>query len=66
MEIMQIGAYIQNARTKKRKLIYELFLRGFLHNSQSILQAILYLDLGFLFSSYTRAKKVMFRALRTP
>ena len=41
--------HIQNARTKKRKLIYISSLQGLLYNSQSFRQAILYLDLGFFF-----------------
>ena len=58
--------HFQNARTKKRKLICSSSLQGLLHNSQSFFQAIFYLYLDFLFISYTRKKKVMFRALMTP
>ena len=58
--------HFQNARTKKRTLIYSSSLQGLLHNSQSFFQLIFYLYLDFLFISYTRTKKVMFRALMTP
>ena len=47
---------------KKRKLFYSSSLQGLLHISQSYFQDIFYLDLGFLCISYTRARKVMFRA----
>ena len=58
--------HFQNARMKKRKLIYSSSLQSLLHISQHYFQAIFYLDLGFLSISYTHAKKVMFRALLTP
>jgi len=47
MEIMQIGAYSKRSYEKNRKLIYISSLQGVLHNSQSVLQAISDLDLGF-------------------
>ena len=50
----------------KQWLCAGVFFRGLLHNSQSFFQAIFYLYLDFLFISYTRTKKVMFRALMTP
>ena len=64
------GNYAKWAYSKrlyeKTKLIYSSSLKEWLHNFQSFLQAIFYLDVGFLFCSYTRAKKVIFRALMTP
>ena len=54
---------ISKRSTKKRKLFYSSSLQGLLHISQSLFQSyIFYIDLGFLCISYTRARKVMFRA----
>ena len=66
MEIMQIGAYSKRSCEKTKANLKFIFTRFFLHNSQSFLQAKFYVDLCFPFSSYSCAKKVMFRALMTP
>ena len=44
---------------KKLKAVYTSSLHGLIHISQSYFQAIIYLDLGFFCTSYTRSKKVM-------
>ena len=51
---------------KKLKAVCTSSLQGLIHISQSYFQAIIYLDLGFFCTSYTRSKKVMFRHLLTP
>ena len=66
IKIIQLLGNIQNARRKKRKLVYTSSLQGLLHISQSCFQAIFHLDLGFLSIFYTRATKLMFRHLLTP
>ena len=65
MEIMQIRAFSKRSYEKTKANLQFIFT-GLLHNSQIFFQAIFYLYLSFLFISYTRTKKVMFRALMTP
>ena len=66
IEIMQIRAFSKRSY-EKTKANLQFIVTGFVAQFSKFLSSyIFYLYLDFLFISYTRTKKVMFRALMTP